>query len=328
MGREKPLWERMLEALGFNTMRLRWKLQQREIERERRENRAANERRSLSYEHKLCPSCSLTVDRDAKVCPRCQRPLASATMTRLGRYLRRVFPEGSYSYSLFFVAVNVIFYVAMVLQSGGPEALFSGPNNRVALRFGAWFVPLLLEGEWWRLVTPTFLHFGTLHLVFNCLWLAQLGPGLEQLLGRSRFLVFYVVTGAGGFVVSIGYRVLSGSIGGVGGGASGVVFGLIAGALTLAYVRKAPGTSFFKEGLLKWALFGVVMSFLPGIDLAAHLGGALFGSLLALGMATRDQARRLSDRLWLLFELLCLFWVVGAFALTVACPPTALLKGG
>jgi rhomboid protease GluP len=325
MAPHRPLWERLLGALGVNTTRLRWKLQQRQIERERKENREQNEGRALRYEHKLCPSCSLTVDRDAKTCPRCQRPLASATMTRLGRHLRRVFPEGSYSYSLFFVAVNVIFYVAMVLQSGGPEALFSGPSNRVALRFGAWFIPLVLQGEWWRLVTPTFLHFGTLHLVFNCLWLAQLGPGLEQLLGRSRFLVLYVVTGVGGFVVSIGYRLFSGSIGGIGGGASGVVFGLIAAALTLAYVRKAPGTSFFKEGLLKWAVFGIVISFLPGIDLAAHLGGALFGGLLGLGMATADQARRLPDRLWLALEILCLLLVLASFALTVVRPPMELL---
>ena len=127
MAPHRPLWERLLGALGVNTTRLRWKLQQRQIERERRENREQNEGRALRYEHKLCPSCSLTVDRDAKTCPRCQRPLASATMTRLGRHLRRVFPEGSYSYSLFFVSVNVIFYVVMVLQSGaGPRSATKG----------------------------------------------------------------------------------------------------------------------------------------------------------------------------------------------------------
>ena len=263
MGSETPLWERLLKALGFNTRRLRWKLQQRQIQCERDERRAENEPRSLQYQHKICPSCKLTVDRDEKVCPRCQASLAGMTRTRLGRYLRRIFPEGaSYSYSLFFVAVNVIFYAVMVLQSGGPEQVFSGPKAGVAVRFGAWYIPLIVHGEWWRLITPIFLHFGTLHLVFNCLWLVQLGPALEQCLGRSRYLFLFLFSGIGGFVVSIGYRILSGNMRGIGGGASGVVFGLIAAALVLAYVRKVPGTHYFREGLMKWALFGLVMSFI------------------------------------------------------------------
>lgn len=328
MADERPLWEKLLTALGINVVRLRWKWQQRQVQRERQERRRENEGRALRYEHKVCPGCKLTVDKDEKVCPRCERRLASATVTRLGRYFSAVFPVGSTSYSAFFVAVNVAFYLAMVLQSGGPSAVFSGPNNRVALRFGAWFVPLVVQGEWWRLVTPTFLHFGTLHLVFNCLWLMQLGPMLEELLGRSRYLVLYVATGVGGFVVSIGYRVfVTHDPRGLGGGASGVVFGLIGAALVLGYVRKAPGAGFFREGLLKWALFAVVMSLLPGIDLAAHLGGAAVGAALALGLATESQARRIPDRVWLLLELAALALVIAAFALTALRPPLALLKG-
>ena len=326
MSSEKPLWEQILSALGFNTTRLRWRRQQRQIERQRQARRGENASRSLHYAHKICPSCRLTVDRDEKVCPRCHQPLASAAMTRMGRYVRLFLPEGGVHYSLFFVAVNVMFYLAMTLHSGGPMAIFSGPTTRVSLRYGAWFIPLIFQGEWWRLVTSAFLHFGALHIVFNGLWLAQLGPALERLLGRSRFLFLYLVTGVSGFVVSVGYRVLvSGRVGGIGGGASGVVFGLIGAALALAYIRRAPGTSFFKEGLMKWALFGIVMSLLPGIDLAAHLGGAFSGGILGLILATTDQARRGPRWLWILIELACWGVILSAFVLTALRPPEALL---
>ena len=183
-----------------------------------------------------------------------------------------------------------------------------------------------MQGQWWRLITAIFIHFGTLHLVFNCLWLAQLGPALEGLLGRSRFAVLYVLTGAGGFAMSIAYRLISGTIVGIGGGASGAVFGLIGAALTLTYIRKVPGSSFFSEGLLKWALFGLVMSLLPGIDLAAHIGGALIGFGMALAMGTADRrARHLSKGLWLLTEIGCLLVLGFAFALAMLYPSPTLI---
>jgi len=244
-------------------------------------------------------------------------------LSRLQRQLRAIFPVDALSYTTTFVTFNVALYLAMVMRSGGLAALFRSLQPSTVVRFGGWFIPLMLvHGQWWRLVTAGFLHFSPLHIIFNSLWLLQLGPQIEEVLGRKRYLLLYVASGVGGFALSIGYRLLRGGthLMGVGAGASGIVFGLIAAGLTLAYIRRAPGSDVFRQGLAKWGIYAVVFSLLPGIDLAAHLGGAVAGGLAALGLATHDQARRLPEPLWTVIELLVLLVLIGSFALAVSSP--------
>ena len=143
----EPWWEQLLRALGFNPVRLRWKIRSWQARRERRERERDNERRALHYEHKVCPGCGLTVDRDEKQCPRCGRALAGATATKLSRYLRGVIPEGAYKVTLVFTALNVVLYLVMLMRSGGMSALAKGPSLRVTIRFGAWVIPLVVRGE-------------------------------------------------------------------------------------------------------------------------------------------------------------------------------------
>lgn len=324
MADQPPLWERLLSALGFNPTRLRWKV---EIHRERQRKRRLardNRAKALQYRHKVCPGCGLTVDRAERHCPRCGAPQRSAIGEQLHRHVRALIPAGVLSYATLFVLLDVAFYLAMLMQSGGAAALGHQLDPRVVLRFGAWFIPLVLAGQWWRLVTPIFLHFGLLHLIFNCLWLLQLGPLLEQTFGRSRFLLLYLTSGVAGFLVSIAYRIASGHGGGIGGGASGVVFGLIAAALVVGYLRRGPGSEIYRQGLVKWALYGIIFSLLPGVDLAAHLGGGLGGGLLALVLAPEGQARRLPRAVWLVIELGCLAVIAASFALTILVVPPGL----
>ena len=74
---------------------------------------------------------------------------------------------------------------------------------------------------------------------------------------------------------------------------------MICAGLILGYVRRPAGAEYFREGLFKWFLFGIAISFHPRIDLAAHVGGAVVGALMGLLLATQDQARRLPGWLWL-----------------------------
>jgi len=313
--------DKIASALGLNPTRLRWRwhrLRERSAQTARSlENRG----RAVTYQNKLCPGCGLTVAADEKSCPRCGRRLLGAAATRASRLLRVLVPEGAYTYTSFFVVANVAFYLAMLMRSGGVASLGQGIDARVIVRFGAWTVPLLARGELWRLVTPIFLHFGLLHLIFNCLWLLQLGPLVEEAYGRSRFLVIYLVTGVAGFATSVLWRWQAWQETPIpGGGASGVVFGLIGLALTAGYLRKSRAGAQFRGGLVKWALYGLVFSLLPGVDLAAHLGGGAAGALLGLVLADRGSARRTPDRLWLGLELLGLLVLCGSFALVVARP--------
>ncbi|MCA9665807.1 MAG: rhomboid family intramembrane serine protease, partial [Myxococcales bacterium] len=245
-------------------------------------------------------------------------PLAS----RIKRALRLVVPEGTYTYTSALVALNIAFYLAMLMRAhGGPslDAFSKGISLPVLIRFGGIVPEALAQGQIWRLVTPVFLHGGLLHVLFNCLWLVSLGPLIEHHYGRGRFIVLYVASGVAGFALSAaghwGSPVVSV-------GSSGSIFGLMAAAVVAGYVRRIPGSDELRGGnLVKWIVLACVLSFLPRVDYFAHLGGGVAGALLTFFYAPRTQVRRLPDRLWLLLEVLTVGVVIAAFAFAWAAGP-------
>ncbi len=313
--------DKLLAALGLDPVRLRWRLQRWRERSERRRRELENRTRGLSYKNQLCPGCGLPAAPDERRCSRCGRKLHGLALQQLGRLWRLLVPEGSVAASGAFLFVCAAFYLAMVMRSGGGPSLMHGIATPVIIRFGAWTVPAIARGELWRLVTPIFLHFDLLHLIFNGLWLFQLGPLVEQAYGRSRFVVLCLVSGVAGFAASVAYRWESlRHVPVPGGGASGVVFALIGVSLTAGYLKKSRGTRELRAGLGKGLVYGLVFSLLPGVDLMAHLGGGVAGALLGLLLADREQARRVSDRLWLLLAVLSVLVVVASFALVVLRP--------
>ena len=319
----RGLLDKILAALGFNPVQIRWRLHRLRERSRGVAQEARNRTRAVTYGNKICSGCGLPVAADERRCPRCGQRLHSLAVQRVGRLLRLVVPEGEYTYTAFFGLVCAAFFLAMMMRSGGTAALVSGISLPVIIRFGAWTVPRIAAGQVWRLVTPIFLHFNLLHIIFNGLWLLQLGPVVEHAYGRSRFLFIWLATGVGGFAASVIYRWQAWQhVPAPGGGASGVVFGLIGIALaaTLRRRGRAAAVADLRGSLVKGLVYGLVFSLLPGIDLMAHLGGGVTGLLLGLGLADRQQARRAPDRLWLGVELLCLCVIVGSFVLVILRP--------
>jgi rhomboid protease GluP len=318
---QKTVLDKILEALGFNPTRLRWRLHRLRERSRSAAQEVENRTRPLTYANKVCPSCGLPAAVDEKRCPRCGQRLHSLAVQQALRLFRLVFPEGEYTYTAFFAIVCAAFFLAMMMRSGGTAALVNGIALPVIIRFGAWTVPHIAAGQVWRLVTPIFLHFGLLHIIFNGLWLLQLGPLVERAYGRSRYLFIWLATGVGGFAASVLYRWQAWQqVPAPGGGASGVVFGLIGIALAATVRRRGGAAGDLRGSLVKGLIYGLVFSLLPGIDLMAHLGGGVTGFVLGLVLADRQQARRAPDRLWLVIELLCLAIIVGSFVLVIIRP--------
>ena len=149
------------------------------------------------------------------------------------------------------------------------------------------FIPLadtLASGEVWRLVTPAFLHFGIFLVLFNSLWMWELGRRLEFLLGRWHFLIFFVVTA---IAANLAEFLWSGhaSFGGM----SGVVYALVGFIAVRQHVAPHPLVD-VPRGLIGFMLLwlvlcmtGVVDYFMNGsVANAAHLGGLIAGALYAL----------------------------------------------
>ena len=107
------------------------------------------------------------------------------------------------------------------------------PSNRALWAFGAAGAIPWQAGHWWTLLTAIYLHGGLLHILFNVLWIRQLGPEVEELYGPARLVVIFTVSGVAGFVASNAFGVPF-TI-----GASGSIFGLL-GAM-VAFGQKRGG---------------------------------------------------------------------------------------
>jgi GlpG protein len=139
-----------------------------------------------------------------------------------------------------------------------------------------------MQGQYWRLVTPAFLHFGWLHIVFNGLWTWELGSKVEQVMGKVNMLLLFLVIA----VVSNSCQYLFGGPG-IFGGMSGVVYGLLGFAWVAPLlqprwrIQPARGIMIFMVGWLVVCMVGVVEVLGFGaVANAAHLGGLLCGALL------------------------------------------------
>jgi rhomboid protease GluP len=139
------------------------------------------------------------------------------------------------------------------------------------------------NGRWWTLLSAGWLHGGALHILFNVMWVRQLGPAVADMYGDARMIIIYTISSATGFFLSsflAAYAAIPFFSGGsLTLGASAPIFGLL-GAL-VHYGRRG-GSSLVGSQAMNYAItmfvFGLIM---PGIDNAAHLGGFLGGFLSA-----------------------------------------------
>ncbi|OLB33698.1 MAG: hypothetical protein AUG45_07520 [Ktedonobacter sp. 13_1_20CM_3_54_15] len=151
--------------------------------------------------------------------------------------------------------------------------------SSVLIAFGAKDNDLILQGQYWRFVTPIFLHANLLHLGLNMLNLAVLGVFLERLVGHIRFLLIYVTTGIVSIIASFYFMPQEISV-----GASGAIFGLVGAYSVFVLMHRR---AFRKGGIpaLLWLIIVIAGNlsigfFVPNVDNYAHLGGLLSGCLL------------------------------------------------
>ena len=147
---------------------------------------------------------------------------------------------------------------------------------------GAMYVPYVLEqGEYYRIFTSMFLHFGFQHLMNNMVMLLAIGYTLENELGRVKFLLLYLLSGIGGTCVSM-YQDIYMNEYAVAEGASGAVFGLIGATLYVAVRNHGRVGRVSGKGLMFMAAVSLYYGYTSGgVDNFAHIGGMVSGILLA-----------------------------------------------
>jgi rhomboid protease GluP len=184
-------------------------------------------------------------------------------------------PKQGYFITPLLIYANIGIYLLMAIMGLGFIS-FKGPD---LLQWGANFGPLTTGGEWWRLLTSTFLHGGLMHLLANMYGLLFVGIFLEPLLGRVTYLTAYILTGILASLASIWWYDATISV-----GASGAIFGLYGIFLALLFT-KVFSPDFAKTFLISTAIFvgfNLLMGLTGGIDNAAHIGGLLSGFVVGL----------------------------------------------
>jgi rhomboid protease GluP len=209
------------------------------------------------------------------------------------------------------IGVNVLIFILMVSMGVG---VFN-PTTESILNWGANFKPLTLQGEWWRLLTNFFIHIGLFHLLFNMYALLYVGLFLEPLLGRTRYLVSYLLTGLMASVASLWWHDLT-----VSAGASGAIFGLY-GVFLAMLTTNLIERSVRKPLLISIALFvayNLLYGTKGGIDNAAHIGGLVSGLLIGYGFYNalkNPDSSRLRSQTLLFPAVIVLLIAFGAYKL-------------
>ncbi len=180
------------------------------------------------------------------------------------------------------IGINVGIYVLELLMGSGLNAQSGWIYEHGVLVSSAvdsaGQVVGVSEGEWWRLITASFLHYGPLHLGLNMLVLWFIGPPLEEYFGHGRYLLVYLVSGLAG---SAGALIWSPNALTV--GASGAIFGIMGAALVL----EARRIYVFGGQALGLVVINLGIGFvIPGISIGGHIGGLIGGALCALAFSS------------------------------------------
>jgi rhomboid protease GluP len=249
----------------------------------------------------VCPSCgSLVGVRDDK-CYTCGR--SNPGLWGFGPALRQL--GGDFGFVPFVIGASTVLYALTLIASGPGLQLVGGgfsvlaPSQSALLRFGAsGALAVFGLGWWWTVLSASWLHGNLLHILFNMMWVRDLGPAVVDLYGTPRTILVYVVSGITGFVLSsfLGYLnlpipIFHGAFLTV--GASASIFGLL-GAL-VHYGRRS-GSSLIHGQAVNYALILFVMGvIMPGVDNSAHAGGFLGGYAMStfFGPFTRERGDHL-----------------------------------
>ena len=177
--------------------------------------------------------------------------------------------------NLMIVIINVVIFAFLEMLGNTNDAYFM-------VEHGAMYDPYVLyNGEYYRMFTCMFLHFGINHLANNMLILFCLGDNLERAVGKIRYLIIYILSGIGVNILSYYFSVKSGDYT-VSAGASGAIFGVIGALLYVVVLNRGKLEDLTTRKLVFFIALSLYFGFTSsGVDNLAHVGGLLSGILVA-----------------------------------------------
>ena len=182
------------------------------------------------------------------------------------------------------ITINIVLYIIMLTLSRSGLGEF---DVQTLLKFGANYKPLVLAGEYWRLIASAFLHDGIIHLICNMYALYVIGPQLENFFGKTRFLIIYLFSAIAGNLLSLTFSSA------VSVGASGAIFGLFGSLLYFGYYYRVYLGNVLRTQLIPVIMINILFGLVtPGIDNAAHIGGLIGGIFISMGIGVKYKSTK------------------------------------
>jgi rhomboid protease GluP len=288
----------------------------------------------------MCRNCGSIVGAGQQQCAVCGTPVNAAAEVAQPRMVAdhetvrfaRAVLDRPYKFTIILLVVNIFIFILMWQISQLPFSLLTPLPNEVLLPFGAkanYFIYRL--HQWWRFVTPMFLHVNVLHLMVNMYSLWIVGPYVEKLYGSAKFLLFWVATGIAGVVASYLTvrpslatgalsRFIFKAVDEPSAGASGALFGMVGVLFVFGIKFRHELPEGFKRafgtGLLPMIFLNLFIGYIGRgfIDNAAHLGGMTSGALLALVVDYRRPGETVRNQvLWRVLQVAAILIVAISF---------------
>lgn len=204
------------------------------------------------------------------------------------------------------IAINALLFIAMYILGNGSEDI------NTLLEFGASYAPMIKNGDYYRLITASFLHIGILHIAFNSYFLYVIGPEVESFYGKFKFILIYLFSAISGSLLSMIFTDA------VSAGASGALFGLLGSLLYFGYYHRVYLGSIFNSQIIPIILVNLFLGIfiIPGIDNAAHIGGLIGGTLISMALGIKHKSNKFeSSNGIILFTIFISFLIyLGFFA--------------
>lgn len=265
---------------------------------------------------KLCPFCRGLNSAGERRCYRCGRPLPGPLASGLIGTFKNTLGADAAMTRLFVGLCLVVFALCFASEHRLPIWGTQAFALSTMIRFGG-IAGSLAQMQPWRYVSAVFVHFNLLHLGMNCWVLVAVGAAAERELGKARFVLLFVLSGALGFVASDLW-----GISGPTAGASGAVFGLFGAVIGVAYARRDPN---WKQILVQNVVWILILGFMGSVNNAAHGGGLIVGA--ALGFLFNKEPRKLNlDRAFAGIAVVLVVASLASVALSAASPIWRLVK--
>jgi membrane associated rhomboid family serine protease len=287
----------------------------------------------------VCRNCGALIGAGESTCHVCGAPRAQTSTGALPLHERyaigyaRAILSRPYIFTIIFLVTNFFIFLLMWNASGMSSSVVWGAfPEQVLLAYGAKTNELIRQQhQYWRLVTPIFIHVNLIHVAVNMYSLWVIGPWVEKLYGSAKFTVFWIVTGIAGVVGSyltvypesnpgVLTSFLIRSVDVPSAGASGALFGLVGVLFVfgLKYRRELPEgfKRAFGTGMVPVILLNLTIGFIGRgfIDNAAHLGGLLSGGLLAAFISYKRPGTPPSvTNAWRVMQIILLLIVMISF---------------